>query len=127
MLVLDTELLQRIVERRFRGNQSEIPRHWPVPFPPHKSSISRWLRQEKFPHGPDELFGLAGALDVDPLLLLRTLPGMSFSTLCRLVADQAWSAEIRRPFRDLWFLQQLLRPGPEWPAADIAQKYYRRD
>lgn len=94
--------------------------------PPDKATISRWLNGVTFPRSRDELFGLAGALDVDPLALL-SLSDVTWPGLCDAVRSYNWTPLLAPAVQRFWFLRELIVPDKDWPSSDIAQNYFGRD
>ncbi len=114
---------------------SQLLARWPVAVrqdggkipPPDKATVSRWLNGVTFPRSRDELFGLAGAFDVDPLALLG-LPGdVTWPGLCDAVRSYNWTPQLAPGVQRFWFLRELILPGRDWPSSDIARNYFGRD
>lgn len=128
MLGLDSEVLNALLAHRCSGRVADLilPDVWPVKPPPNRTTIWRWLRGEKFPRNADELFGLAGALDVDPVALLRLSSEMTFSRLCSVIAESIWAHQLTAALRRYWFLRTLFAPSRDWPPPGFAQKYFHR-
>lgn len=89
-----------------------------------RSTLHRWLKQGIPTTSGDDLFGLAAALDVDPIVLVD---------LSDAALDEHFVAERRlfqmgSPVRTpLSPLRAIFFPGPEWPARRIAGDFYGRD
>jgi hypothetical protein len=79
-----------------------------------------------FPRSRDELFGLAGALDVDPLALLSLSSNLSWPELCDAVISYNWDPELAPAVQRYWFLRDLILPDREWPSAHVADDYFGR-
>lgn len=127
---LNRELIRALIEERFRSVDVLVV-EWEERVRTgaqrtgrarDRSTVYRWLERGA-PSKRDEIFGLAGVLDVDPVALLDIEGGQV----------QGRFAEERRlfqlglthlsPFAPFW---SLYTPGPHWPSAEIANTYYGR-
>lgn len=127
LIRLNLELVRRLISGR---SITQLLARWPVATdpsrgripPPDKATISRWVNGVTFPRSRDELFGLAGALDVDPLALLSLL----WPELCAAVLAYFWDPRLAPAVQRYSFLGDLILPDPEWPSAHVADKYFGR-
>lgn len=94
-------------------------------FPPprQKSTVYRWLK-EGLPSRGDEIVAFCALLDVDPLALFDYRRNGYFSNFAkiRLYLQRGLAAAgVLSP------LYRMYRPGPQWPANDMARRCYGRD
>lgn len=132
LLRLNLELVRTLVAGR---SLTQSLAQWPavkrpngdrIP-PPDKATISRWLNGVTFPRSRDELFGLAGALGVDPLAILSLTEDTSWGELCDAVRSYNLGPQLAPAVKRYWFLRDLILPSREWPSPEIARKYFGRD
>jgi hypothetical protein len=87
-----------------------------------RATIYRWLGKD-IPSKEDDLFGLCGALDIDPLSVLpinHSFMEKEFAQeRLRLQLNQSRTSNLK-PY-DAIFL-----PGPKWPSDEIAECFYGR-
>jgi hypothetical protein len=126
LLRLDLGVLERLIQERFGGETGALMKGWPVAPSPGRTTIWRWLNGKKFPRNVDELFGLAGALDVDPLGLLGLSGQITWSELCQATREYHWNFRLAPRVARFWFLQNLIGPNSDWPSSTIAQRYFKR-
>jgi hypothetical protein len=132
LLRLDLDLVAHLIKERFEDKPTALRDAWPLKTPSGKSAapdrvtIWRWLTGKKFPRNVDELFGLAGALDVDPMALLAMAAQTTWPELCRATREYHWDFRLAPRIARFWFLYELIRMGLDWPSSGMAQKYFRR-
>jgi hypothetical protein len=132
LLRLDLELLSGLIRERFEGKPNAVRDAWPLRTPsgqraaPDRVTIWRWLKAKKFPRNVDELFGLAGALEVDPLALLALAEPTTWPELCKATREYHWDFRLAPKVRRFWFLYGLIRSNPDWPCSKMAQRYFQR-
>jgi hypothetical protein len=133
LLRLDLDLVARLIRERFEDKPNALRDAWPLKTPSGKSAapdrvtIWRWLTGKKFPRNVDELYGLAGALDVDPMALLALAEGMTWSELCRATREYHWDFRLAPKVARFWFLYELIRMGLDWPSSAMSQRYFQRE
>ena len=124
-LRLATDRIRKRVDERFRGSVAALASSMRVEPPPHRSTVGRWIDNLTSPKSADLALALAGALDLDPVLLWDFDPA-SVERLCKQI-DQA----IRR---DNWekllpalrYFADLAGQNAEWPPSRIAREFYDR-
>jgi hypothetical protein len=132
LLRLDLELVARLIKERFKNKPNALRDAWPLKTPsgnsaaPDRVTIWRWLKGKKFPRNVDELYGLAGALDADPMALLSMAEDVTWPELCRATREYHWDFRLAPKIARFWFLYELIRMGLDWPSSVMAQKYFRR-
>ena len=128
LVKLDLDVVRRQIASRF-ASASQLLDGWPAlqSAEGSKSSrarpgyhLARWLNGVTFPRSRDELFGLAAALDADPLALLAMPANMTWVHLCDAVRSYNWTPRLAPAVQRFWFLRELIEPAAEWPSADVA-------
>lgn len=126
LLQLDLGLLKGLIQQHFHDETNALIENWPVSPAPGRTTLWRWLKGLKFPRNVDELFGLAGVLDVDPLALLSLSEDTSWFDLCAATREYHWSFKLAPRVARFWFLQSLIGPNLDWPSSEMGQKYFKR-
>lgn len=127
---INAELVRELVEARF-GSIDSLVVEWEhrvvsgqqkIGRSRDRATIYRWLNRG-IPSRQDDLYGFCAALDVDPLSILpfsRDFVARVFSRE-RLLFQM--NASARSQFAPLWL---VYRPGPYYPNAEVADRYYDR-
>jgi hypothetical protein len=94
-------------------------------FPPsrQKSTLYRWLK-EGLPSRGEEIVAFCALLDVDPLTLFDYRRNGYFSNFAKIRVYLQRGLAAAGVFSPLY---RMYRPGPYWPANDIARRCYDRD
>jgi len=123
LLELDVAAIREQIATDFGGSVAAVARRWPTGEAPHRSTLIRWLRGA-LPGSEERLLALAGALNIDPLALIRLesakLPQL-IEAIEGLVLRSDW--ERLEPFT---FLRFLVLPTRDWPMPEIAARYFHR-
>lgn len=128
MLNFDLGVLERLLsDPAGQLAQLGLGGAWPVKPIPARETIWRWRTGRSFPRSGEELHGLAGALGVDPLVLLALSGQTTFPDLCKDVADHAFSEIRPKQLQRCWFLRELLIGREDWPWRDFANRYFQRE
>lgn len=115
MLQLDSEVLSELSRARF-GSLEALAKRAGV----DRSTLYRWAKGKKLPSEREGLLAVARALAVDPLLLWRldaSVYDQGHGWLETLIRGKSFGALVR----GLAYLDGLLLPAGDWPAAEIAR------
>jgi hypothetical protein len=93
------------------------------PAPRQKSTIYRWFK-EGLPSRGDEIVAFCALVDVDPLTLFDYRRNGYFSNFAKLRMYLQRGLAAAGVFSPLY---RMYRPGPYWPANDMARRCYGRD
>lgn len=120
-LQLRQDLIQRVIERDFAGNNAAFGRSLELEHQPHRKTILHWARQQKgLPKSPQRLLALGQALDVDPFLLLDLSPEL-LAEACNVAS---WNLTWGSVHKAMAFLNELFALTPEhWPPEEIANYF----
>lgn len=127
---LRTKLVNSLIEARF-GDIAGFITEWEeraeskIEFPHarQQSSVYRWLK-DGLPSRGEEVFAFCALLDADPLALFDYHRNGYFSNFARLRRNLQMGLAAAGVFSPLY---KMYRPGPHWPANDIARRCYDRD
>ena len=127
---LDKELVHALVKQRF-GSIDALVVEWEERVASgtqktgrarDRASIYRWL-QRGLPSSRDDVLGLCGVLDVDPIGIL----GIDGSYVAKHFAQERWlfqrGSEKRSLLAPFW---PIYMPGPAWPNDEVAMNFYGR-
>lgn len=127
---LDVSLVRELIETRF-GSVDAFAVEWEHRIEARKqrsgeardrATIYRWLKQG-MPSKRHDLFGLAAALDIDPIALLRTDADYVRQNFPR----ERFLFQIGRTSRSkLHPFWEVFMPSPYWPSEEIPKTYFGR-
>jgi len=123
---IDAKLLKSVIEGRF-GSVDDFAVHWEGlrqcrGSARDRNTIYRWLNNG-IPSRVDNLFGICGALDIDPITLLPW--GQDF--IERQFAKERLRIQLNPSRRtDLAPFDEVFLPGVHWPRNEVANCFYGR-
>ncbi len=127
---LNQELLHRLIEQRF-GSVDELVVEWEERVASgvqrfgharDRSTIYRWI-ERGLPRKRDDIFGLTGVLDIDPVAILD----LSIEYIERVLPRERRLLQLGQAtqsfFAPFW---PIFTPGPAWPDNEVAENFYGR-
>lgn len=123
---IDAKLLKSVIEDRF-GSVDDFAVHWEGlrqcrGSARDRNTIYRWLNNG-IPSRIDNLFGICGALDIDPITLLPWGPDF----IERQFAKERLRIQLNPSRRtDLAPFDAIFLPGVHWPRNEVADCFYGR-
>jgi len=127
---LDVPLVRELIETRF-GSIDAFAAEWEHRIETRKqqsgkardrATIYRWLKQG-MPSKKQELFGLAGALDIDPIALLRIDADYVMRSFPRERFLFQAGSKTRSKLHPFW---EVFMPCPNWPNEELPKTFYGR-
>ena len=127
---LHTDTIQSLIEK-LHGDIDSLVSAWEelsstrsgFPASRQRSTIYRWIN-EGLPSRGEEVFAFCALFDVDPLTLFDYRRNGYFSNFAKIRLFLQRGLAAAGVFSPLY---QMYRPGPFWPANDIARRCYGRD